>query len=145
MPYDPKFMQRALALSAGSLDTPGTQPFGAVVVRHGEIVGEGLNHALARLDLGDCELYTSCEPCALCVAALQMAGIRHLYYAAGLRACTALFEPLAATRWRNLDTEELRVQTGLPCGVRRLPDSQHEADAALRIIAVWVVARVAVP
>ena len=38
MPYDPKFMQRALALSATSLDTPGTQPFGAVVVRHGEIV-----------------------------------------------------------------------------------------------------------
>ncbi|MFO1358652.1 nucleoside deaminase [Plasticicumulans sp.] len=166
MPYDPKFMQRALALSATSLDTPGTQPFGAVVVRNGEIVGEGLNHALARLDptahgeiealrdacrrlgrldLGDCELYTSCEPCALCVAALQMAGIRHLYYAAGLRACTALFEPLAATRWRNLDTDDLRVQSGLPGGARRLPDSQHEADAALHIIAVWVDARVAVP
>ena len=146
MPYDPKFMQRALALSATSLDTPGTQPFGAVVVRHGEI--EALRDAcrrLGRLDLGDCELYTSCEPCALCVAALQMAGIRHLYYAAGLRACTALFEPLAATRWRNLDTDDLRVQSGLPGGARRLPDSQHEADAALRIIAVWVDARVAVP
>ena len=83
-----------------------------VVVRDGKIVGEGINRSLANfdptshgeteairdaarnlrtVDLGGCELYTSCEPCALCVAAMAIAGIARLYYAADMaQAGTAL-------------------------------------------------------
>ena len=102
---DADFMTRAIAISRHSLDIPGAAPFGAVVVRDGIVVGEGLNHAAARfdptshgeveavkdacaklktLDLSGCDLYTSCEPCAMCVATMRIAGIRTLYYAASL-------------------------------------------------------------
>ena len=84
--YDEKFMRRAIELSAQALDTPGTRPFGAVVVKDGKIVGEGLNQSaknydptshgeveavrdacrnLKTTDLSGAELYTSCEPARL--------------------------------------------------------------------------------
>ena len=44
------FMTRAIALSREALSRPGCAPFGAVIVRDGEIVGEGLNHAEAHFD-----------------------------------------------------------------------------------------------
>ena len=96
-------MKRAIEISRTALTTPGTEPFGAVIVLNGKIVGEGLNRALAtldvtshgeieairdanrrlkRLDLSDCEIYTSCEPCPLCVAAIGIARLKKMYYAA---------------------------------------------------------------
>src|SRR6478736_9602952 len=90
--YDDKFMDRALALSAQALTKPGTEPFGAVVVRDGVVVGEGINHSVAHwdptshgeteairdacrklgtVDLNGSDLYSSCEPCALCVAVMH--------------------------------------------------------------------------
>ncbi|MET0333728.1 MAG: deaminase, partial [Rhizobacter sp.] len=48
--YDPRFMSRAIALSQEALTTPGTEPFGAVVVKDGAIVGEGFNHSLVHFD-----------------------------------------------------------------------------------------------
>lgn len=103
--YEERFMRRAIALSAEALTRPGCEPFAAVVVREGRIVGEGINRSLLAHDptshgeieairdacrnlasvyLRGCELYSSCEPCALCVAAIEIAGIARLYYAAGL-------------------------------------------------------------
>ena len=46
--YDEKFMRRAIEISAQAIDKPGTRPYGAVVVRDGKVVGEGLNHAPGR-------------------------------------------------------------------------------------------------
>ena len=103
--YDEKFMRRAIELSAQALDTPGARPYGAVVVKDGKIVGEGLNQSaknfdptshgeveavrdacrnLKTTDLSGAELYTSCEPCSVCVATMIMAGIGRMYYGASL-------------------------------------------------------------
>ena len=103
--YDEKFMRRAIELSAQALDQPGARPYGAVVVKDGKIVGEGLNQSaknfdptshgeveavrdacrnLKTTDLSGCDLYTSCEPCSVCVATMLMAGIARMYYGASL-------------------------------------------------------------
>src|SRR4051812_16898598 len=108
-------MSRAIALSQQALQTPGTEPFGAVVVKNGLVVGEGFNHSrvhfdptshgeveairdacrrLETVDLSGCDLYTSCEPCALCVAAMHISGIARMYYAASLAESGAAFEGL---------------------------------------------------
>lgn len=105
------FMRRAIALSRDALSTPGAAPFGAVVVKDGAIVGEGMNRVVAdhdptshgeveairdagrRLgtwDLSGCELYTSCEPCEMCVASIFWAKIDRMYYAATLADCDAI-------------------------------------------------------
>jgi tRNA(Arg) A34 adenosine deaminase TadA len=97
------FMREAIALGASSVRSTGDRPFGAVVVRADEIVGRGRNtvatshdptahgeivairDACARLgthDLTGCELYTSCEPCPMCTAAIERAGIAKVYLAA---------------------------------------------------------------
>lgn len=97
------FMRRAIELARhGALERRDGGPFGAVVVRDGEIVGEGWNQvvaqgdptlhgeivairaACARLgthDLGGCVLYTSAEPCPMCMAACHWARLDAVYYA----------------------------------------------------------------
>jgi len=156
--YEERFMQRALALSARALETPGTEPFGAVVVRDGQVVGEGFNHSVAhfdptshgeieairdacrrlqRVELSDCELYTSCEPCALCAAAMHIVGIRRLFYAASLDESGAAFDGLPVARRHPIDVEALRAEAGAPLRARRLPSEQHLAPRAVEILDAW--------
>jgi tRNA(Arg) A34 adenosine deaminase TadA len=94
------FMQRALEIARESLDEPGALPYAAVIVKDGRIVGEGLNRAngrcdptshgeveairdacakLGTLDLSGCDLYTTAEPCSMCVATMYLSGIARLY------------------------------------------------------------------
>jgi guanine deaminase len=96
------FMQRALDLALERMRANLGGPFGALIVRNGEIVAEGWNEvtstndptahaevvairrACARLDtfnLSDCEIYASCEPCPMCLGAIYWARFRMLYYA----------------------------------------------------------------
>jgi len=160
--YQEQFMKRAIALSARALQTPGTEPFAALVVKDGVVVGEGFNHSVAHcdptshgeieairdacrklqtVDLGGCELYTSCEPCALCVAAMRIAGIGQLYYAASLAQSGAAFEGVPVAARHPIDVEALRAEAGAPLERRQPPAQQRMADDAIQVLSDWAVAR----
>ena len=100
MDQDKEFMRRAIALASESVRRGGG-PFGAVIVKDGEVVAEGSNsvtilndptaHAevtaireacrrLGTFHLEGCTVYTSCEPCPMCLGAIYWAGIKQIFY-----------------------------------------------------------------
>ncbi|MCA3263742.1 MAG: nucleoside deaminase [Telmatospirillum sp.] len=161
--YDEKFMRRAIEISRTAIDIPGAEPFGAVVVQDGVIVGEGLNRAAALMDptshgeveairdacrklgtrdLSACELYTSCEPCTLCVATMHIVGISALYYAASLsQSWNALKHLGQHVRRYTISAVDLRTQCGLPVDQRKMPASTHLAEVAIPAIDAWATSR----
>jgi tRNA(Arg) A34 adenosine deaminase TadA len=158
MSYNEAFMRRAIDISAEALTTPGTEPFGAVVVRDGKIVGEGINRSLQNhdptshgeteairdacrklgtVDLRGCDLYTSCEPCALCVAAMEIAGISHLYYAASMGQAGAALAASPENVRFPIDVDRLRHECAHPVDQRHLPAAQAMAGDAANILEDW--------
>jgi len=96
-----KFMQRAIELSIENVKTNKGGPFGVVIVKNDEIIAQGTNlvtstndptaHAeivairsacntLQRFHIPDCVMYTSCEPCPMCLSACYWAHIKTIYY-----------------------------------------------------------------
>jgi tRNA(Arg) A34 adenosine deaminase TadA len=96
------FMQRAIELSTLSMQSGKGAPFGCVIVKDGKIVGEGHNQVTSSNDptahaevvairdackklntfqLDGCEVYTSCEPCPMCLGALYWARPSRIYFA----------------------------------------------------------------
>ncbi|HEY8416471.1 MAG TPA: nucleoside deaminase [Limnochordales bacterium] len=96
-----RFMQMAIDLAWDNVSSGVGGPYGAVVVRNGEVVATGTNrvltdndptaHAelvavraaaqkLGRTDLSDCEIYASSEPCPMCLAAIYWSRIKAVYY-----------------------------------------------------------------
>lgn len=95
------YMKIAKELSDENLKTNAGGPFGACVVKNGEIIGKGSNNVLKNndptahaeimairdacksinsYDLSDCEIYTSCYPCPMCLSAIIWSNIKHVYY-----------------------------------------------------------------
>ncbi len=101
MQGDPIFMEKAIALATENVVSGRGGPFGAVIVRDGEIVGSGTNlvtatndptahaevtairnacAALGTFSLAGCEIYTSCEPCPMCLAAIYWSRCDAIYF-----------------------------------------------------------------
>ena len=95
-------MRRAISLAQEGVDANAGGPFGAVIVKSGEIVGEGCNRVTSTNDptahaevvairnacknlnsfqLDDCVLYTSCEPCPMCLGAIYWARPQQIFFA----------------------------------------------------------------
>jgi tRNA(Arg) A34 adenosine deaminase TadA len=152
------FLRRAIALSAEAAATPGCEPFGAVVVKDGVVVGEGFNRSRHRLDptshgeteairdacakLGTLDLtgawvFTSCEPCALCVAAMQITGIAGVVYAAALADSAAVLADVPREKRRGGDVAALRAEAGQPIGSGRIPARQALKAEAVAVLEGW--------
>ncbi|MCD6482224.1 MAG: nucleoside deaminase, partial [Candidatus Izimaplasma sp.] len=98
-----KYMKIAVEEAFKGMRADDGGPFGAVIVKDGEIIAVGHNHVvesndptahaeivairkasklLGRFDLSDCEIYSQCEPCPMCFAAIHWAKMKTLYYGA---------------------------------------------------------------
>jgi tRNA(Arg) A34 adenosine deaminase TadA len=96
-----EFMKRAGELARENIKNGTGGPFGCVVVKNGKIISEGANHVttendptahaeivairnacqtLGSFQLDDCEIYTSCEPCPMCLGAIYWARPKKVYY-----------------------------------------------------------------
>jgi guanine deaminase len=146
---NPEFLRRAIALATENARSGSGGPFAALIVRDGRIVGEGVNtvtsicdptahgevnairaacKALGTFTLEGCELYTSCQPCPMCLAASYWARLDIIYYGASdTDAARAGFDDAF------LYSEFRKDQHG-----RALPAVQMLADEAWSSFAAWL-------
>lgn len=142
-------MQRAIALSREKMREGEGGPFAAVVVSDGSIVGEGWNQvtghndptahaeivaireacrALGTFSLEGCVIYTSCEPCPMCLAAIWWARISRVYYANTSEDAERI----------GFDDARLYREISQPLSERALPCERLLAEEALEVFSEWV-------
>jgi guanine deaminase len=140
-------LRAAIALALDSVRTGGG-PFGAVVVQNGRVVGGGTNQVTATNDptahaeivairragqalgtfrLQGCDIFASCEPCPMCLAAIYWARIDRIYYA-GTRADAAA---------AGFDDALFYQEMALPPAARRVPMTQLLAGEAKAAFEAW--------
>lgn len=146
---NPEFLRRAIALATANVTSSRGGPFGAVIVRNGRVVGEGVNtvtansdptahaevnairaaaRALKTFSLAGCQLYTSCEPCPMCLAAAYWARVDAIYFgAAAADAAKAGFDDA-------FFYSELRKDSAQ----RAIPSAQLLGDEARAPFAAWL-------
>uniref|UniRef100_UPI004056F4B2 nucleoside deaminase n=1 Tax=Alistipes sp. TaxID=1872444 RepID=UPI004056F4B2 len=144
---DKAFMQQAIELANASVKQGGG-PFGAVIVRDGELIARGSNsvtllndptaHAevqairaacqeLKSFELKGCVVYTSCEPCPMCLSALYWAGVERIYYANTRDDAAAI------------GFDDSLIYTEIPKAPlqRRIPAEQFMREEALESFRLW--------
>ena len=142
-----EFMRRAIAIAIENIRAGGG-PFGAVVVKDGRIIAEGANRVTASNDptahaevvaireacrvLGDfqlagCDLYTTCEPCPMCLGAIYWARPARVFYAGSAADAAAA----------GFDDAFIYDELKLPHTTRRIPMTQLLRDESLAIFSAW--------
>lgn len=142
-----KFMHKAIALSIENIKNGGG-PFGAVIVKDNRIIATGTNHVTAKndptahaeiiairkasrklgtFDLTSCEIYSSCEPCPMCLGAIYWAHLDRLFY--GNTKADA----------RNIDFDDSFIydEITLPPEQRKLKSTQMMAREAIAAFQIW--------
>ena len=144
---DARFMARAIELSEQSVASGGG-PFGAVIVLGGQIIAEGVNvvtrvndptaHAevsairqacsrTGSFKLDGCTIYTSCEPCPMCLSAIYWAGIQRIFYGNSKEDAAAI----------NFDDSFIYDEISKPRGQRAVPCTRIMEREAARAFALW--------
>jgi len=146
---NPEFLRRAIALATQNVVTGAGGPFAALIARDGLIIAEAVNTVTATNDptahgevnairaaaktlrtftLAGCQLYTSCEPCPMCLSAAYWARIDAIFYGASAAdAARAGFDDAFLY-------DEFRKQQS----ARRLPSNQLLAGEAWASFAAWI-------
>ena len=140
-------MRRAVALSLENVENGGG-PFGAVIVKDGEIIAEGTNRVTANNDptahaevtairaacsfletfqLNGAVVYTSCEPCPMCLSAIYWAGIDKIYYGNTKKDADEI----------NFGDDFIYEEIAKPYAARRIPMMQLLRDEALAAFRAW--------
>ncbi len=144
-----KFMQAAIDLARENLKFKNGGPFGAVIVKNGKIIGRGVNtvttnndptaHAevnaireacenLNTFQLEGCDIYSSCEPCPMCLGAIYWARPRKLFFA------TSREDAAKA----GFDDAEIYKELELPFTKRKLPTEQLMKSEGEEIFKTWI-------
>ncbi len=144
-----EFMGKAISLAMANVVNLKGGPFGAVIVKDGKIVGNGSNqvtvindptaHAeivairdatknLNTFDLTGCEIYSSCEPCPMCLGAIYWARLDKLFYA-------STKDDAAAA---NFDDSHIYKEFALQKDERNLHSIQMMRDEAVKVFEEWI-------
>jgi len=143
-----KFMRRAIELSIENVTQRGGGPFGCVIVKDDKIIAEGYNKVTANNDptahaevtairnaceklhtfqLDDCVIYTSCEPCPMCLGAIYWARPKAVYYANTKKDAAEI----------NFDDDFIYDEIALGINNRNLPFIQILNSEALEAFSIW--------
>ncbi|WP_200892690.1 MULTISPECIES: nucleoside deaminase [unclassified Thalassospira] len=141
-------MRHAVDLSRQKMDEGCGGPFGAIIVRNGEVIAEGWNNVTSQNDptahaevsairaacaklgtfnLSGCEIYTSCEPCPMCLSAIYWARLDKIYYANGREDAAAI----------GFDDQFLYDEVAKPIEERSLPIIHVDLPEAREVFAAW--------
>ena len=145
---DERFMRRAIELAERGMNDRAGGPFGAVVVKNGELIAEGFNRVTSENDptahaevvaireacrklksfqLSGCTIYTSCEPCPMCLGAIYWARPDRIVYACDHHDAAAI----------DFDDAFIYRELKLEIGERSIPFSQLLRTEALPAFEKW--------
>lgn len=142
-----EFMKEAIDMAIDNVANGGG-PFGAVIVKDGNVIGRGVNRVTAQCDptahaevsairdaarntgsfsLEGATIYTSCEPCPMCLGAIYWARIAHIFYGNSQADAAKI----------DFDDSFIYRQIEKPIGSRAIPESQLLHSEALKSFEAW--------
>jgi guanine deaminase len=145
---NPEFLREAIRLSVEMMRTGRGGPFGAIIVQGNEVIGRGHNQVTASNDptahaevvairdacrrlgtfrLDGCDLYTSCEPCPMCLGAIYWARLKRVFFANTRRDATEA----------GFDDELIYRELALAPAHRAIPFEQGMREEALSALMEW--------
>jgi guanine deaminase len=141
------FLEKAVKLAAEGIEKGGG-PFGALIVKDGEIIAEAVNQVVQSGDptahaeilairkaagivrnhnLDECVLYASCEPCPMCLGAIYWSGIRTIYFASDRKDASAA----------GFNDEFIYNELNLPYSRRKLDFYKMEEVDGSEVFRIW--------